>query len=167
MLNATLAANILALLTGTVDIGEVSHRVQFGPSVNLTDGAGANQANKLFADTRTLAASATENLDLSGVLVDAIGAQLAFTKIKGLLIRAAAANVNNVIVGGLNAAAFGVVSLFGVDPSSLIVRPGGFVLLAAPDAAGYAVTAGTGDLLKIANSGAGSAVTYDVVIIGA
>jgi hypothetical protein len=29
-----------------------------------------------------------------------------------------------------------------------------------------AVAAGTGDILKVANSGAGSAVTYKIIIIG-
>ncbi|CAM5376651.1 hypothetical protein SCALM49S_02945 [Streptomyces californicus] len=52
---------------------------------------------------------------------------------------------------------------------TLTVRPGGFVAVGTgvADAIGYAVTASTGDLLKIANSGAGSAVTYDIHIIGA
>ena len=40
------------------------------------------------------------------------------------------------------------------------------LLLVAPGAAGYAVTAGTGDILKVANSGAGTGVTYDIVIVG-
>jgi len=36
----------------------------------------------------------------------------------------------------------------------------------AADATTYAVTAGTGDLLKVANSAGGTSVTYDIVIIG-
>lgn len=49
----------------------------------------------------------------------------------------------------------------------MTVRPGGLLVLAAPDVAAYAVTAATGDLLHVANSAGGSAVTYDVVVIGA
>ena len=41
------------------------------------------------------------------------------------------------------------------------------MLIASPTAAGWLVTAGTGDLLKIANGGAGSAVDYDIILIGA
>ena len=37
----------------------------------------------------------------------------------------------------------------------------------APDATGIAVTASTGDLITVTNSSSGTAVTYDVVIIGA
>jgi len=52
---------------------------------------------------------------------------------------------------------------------TLTLRPGAFVAVGtgAADATGYAVTATTADLLKIANSGAGTSVTYDIHIIGA
>ena len=54
------------------------------------------------------------------------------------------------------------------DPTDKIsVRPGGAFILIAPDATGYAVTAATGDLLKIANSAGTTSVTYDIIIIGA
>ena len=47
-----------------------------------------------------------------------------------------------------------------------MVRPGGTFALIADDAAGYAVTPGTGDLLKIAAATTGT-VTYDLILIGA
>lgn len=47
------------------------------------------------------------------------------------------------------------------------IRPGGALILLAPDATGYAVTAGTGDLLRIANSAGSTSVTYDIILIGA
>lgn len=164
-LTASIAVNLAALLSGAVDIGEVSHKIQFGPSANFTDGAGANQASVVYADTRALAASGAESLDLSGALVDAIGAAVVLTKVKGLLIRAAAGNANDVVVGGAAANAFA--AMFGAATDKLKIKPGGFIVLAAPGADGYAVTPGTGDLLQIANGGAGTPVTYDVVIIGA
>jgi len=58
------------------------------------------------------------------------------------------------------------VPLFLAASDGISVRPGGLFCWAAPDATAVAVTAGTGDLLAIANSGAGTSVTYDVVIIG-
>jgi hypothetical protein len=45
--------------------------------------------------------------------------------------------------------------------------PGGTFLWVAPTAAGVAVTAATADLIDIVNSGAGTSVTYDIVIVGA
>jgi hypothetical protein len=59
-------------------------------------------------------------------------------------------------VGFLNAA--GTVTL----------KPGAGIVLTADQASatGYPVTAGTGDILRVANSGAGTAVLYDIAIVG-
>jgi hypothetical protein len=45
------------------------------------------------------------------------------------------------------------------------VPAGGMLLLYAPDATGFAVTAATADQLKITNS-AGASCDYDIVIVG-
>lgn len=153
-----------ALLTGTVDIGTVQHAIQYGPGFAWGDGTGLDSINQVWSDTRTLAASATEDLDLSGSLTNAIGASVAFTKIRGILVRAAVANTNNVIVGGASATQF--VAWVGGATHTVTVRPGGLLLLLAPDATAYAVSGGSTDLLKIANSSSGSSVTYDILLLG-
>lgn len=166
-LTSSLLVAVSAKLTATQDLGDVVSTMTRSYSAALTDGTAAGKADKVFHDTRTLAASATEDLDLAGVLLDPLGVALTFARVKGLIIVAAAANVNNVIVGG--AAANGFVSPFGGATHTVTVRPGATLALVAgsADATGYAVTPGTADLLKVANSGAGSTVTYDVIVIGA
>lgn len=156
-----------AALTGSLDLGELKSSLAWDFGAHLLDGTGAGQANRIFHDQRTLAASTNEDLDLAGVLLDPLGATLTFARIKALLVWAAAGNTNNVIVGG--AAATGFVSWVGGATHTLTVRPGAVLLLAAgeADAIGYVVGAGTADLLRVANSGAGSTVTYDIVLIGA
>jgi hypothetical protein len=114
----------------------------------------------LFKDTRTIAASASENLDLTGVLTDAFGATVANAEVIAIYVKAAAANTNSVIIGNV---ANGFVGPLGAT-GTYTVLPGDFFL--ATSQAGWAVTAATGDLLKIANSAGGTSVTYDVVIIG-
>lgn len=138
--------------------------LQIASSYNLTTGTGAQQADRLFADTRTIAASGTDPLDLAGSLVDAVGTTMTLARAKLLYIAASAGNTNNVIVGGAGANQF--INWVGAGAHTVTVRPGGFFLLFAPDVTGYAVTAGTGDIWQIANSGAGTSVTYDVVVIG-
>lgn len=130
----------------------------------LSSGTGANQASNMFHDQRTITASSSENLDLAGVLTNAFGVVLTFTKIKVLFVKAAAANVNDVLLGnGSNP----FIGPFGAAGASVVtVKPGGIALFIAPDANGYAVTAATGDILKVANSGAGTSVIYDIVILG-
>ncbi len=165
-LQSKVSALLTALLTGTVDIGTTKYEASFGPQYNFADGSGANQANKIFSDTRTLAASATENLDFSGSLLDPLAGAVVFTKIRAIVIQAAAANVNDVVVGGLLTGAFGLASLFGLDGSSVKVKPGGLFMLVAPDVNGYAVAAGTADLLKILNSAGGTGVDYTILVLG-
>lgn len=135
-------------------------------AAGFANGTGANQADVLFWDQRPLAASAFEDLDLNGAgLQDAYGANLALARVKGIIVVAASANANNVIVGG--AAVNGFISWVGGATHSVTVRPGGVMALFAPDATAYAVTAGTADLLRITNGGAGTSVTYDIVLLGA
>jgi len=69
-----------------------------------------------------------------------------------------------VLVGG--AASNQVATIFGATNDVLVIRPGGMFALTAPDNTGMAITASTGDLLKIANSSSGTSVTYTIVIIG-
>lgn len=132
----------------------------------LANGVAAGQADRIFHDQRTLAAAANEDLDLNGAgLTDAFGAANAFVKIKGLIIAAAAGNPNPITVGG--AAANGFVSWVGSATDKVSVRPGAVLALfaGAADAAGYAVTAATADLLRV-TAGAGGNHTYDVIVIG-
>lgn len=163
-LTARVKVEIAADLINSLDIGQVKYPLAYGANYVLSDGVGADQAKEVFTDIRTLTASATENLDLAGVLADVFGNVLTFTKIKALIIKADAANVNDVLVGGHATAA--VVSLFGDATDKVRVKPGGTVAFIAPDANGYAVAAGTADMLTVANSGAGTSVIYTIVIVG-
>jgi hypothetical protein len=162
--SGTLTVSARLNYTGVLDLSTVSQPLAYQVAQAFATGTGANQATKLFTDTRTLAASTAEDLDLAGVLVDAFGATLTFASVRGLIIAAAPTNVNNVIVG--NAASNGFISWVGGATHTITVRPGGVFALLTPDAAGYAVTAATADLLHVANGGAGTSVNYDVVILG-
>jgi hypothetical protein len=165
-LTSRLSIAASAVQTATLDLGTAQAQLSKAYTVDLADGTAAGRADRVFHDTRTLAASATEDLDLAGVLTDALGGALTFVRIKALIVSAAAGNTNNVLVGG--AASNGFISWVGGAAHTVTVRPGATLALiaGAADATGYAVTAGTADLLRIANSGAGSTVTYDVAIIG-
>lgn len=162
---ATIATSIRGTYTSTNDLSAVAQK--FGdllaPVITLESGTGSGQADKLFMDERTLAASATENLDLDGGLTDAFGAALTFVTVKAIMVVAKASNTNDVVIGG--AASNGFVGPFGGTTPTVAVKPGGLALLVAPKT-GWAVTASTGDILKMANSSSGTGVDYSIVIIG-
>lgn len=164
-LQATVKASVSATLTGAADLAAVSAKIADAISIAFTDGAGAGQANVIWQDTRTLSASATENLDMSGSLLNALGAAAVFARVKFILVKAASGNTNNVNV--TMPAANGVPGIFLAAGDGTAVRPGGAWLWVAPDATGAVVTASTGDLLTVTNSAGSTGVTYNITIIGA
>lgn len=158
-----LSLNIQATINNPKAQQSVQAVLNIAAAAQLQTGTGANQADRLFADTRTIAISGTDPLDLAGALVDAVGTTMTLLRVKLLYLKAAAANTNNLIVGnGTNP----FLTWVGAAAHTVTVRPGGIFLLFAPDATAYGVTAATGDVWQIANSGAGTSVTYDVVVIG-
>ncbi len=161
-LDSKLLVSAVATQTKSSDLATASEPLTLTSRIALANGTGANQADRIWHDKRTIAASATDALDLAGVLVDAFGATVTFAKIKAIVIEAAAANVNNVNVvrDGTNG-----VPLFLAAGDGIPVLPGGVFAWVAPGA-GVAVTPGTGDLLNLVNSGAGSSVDCNVLIIG-
>lgn len=160
---ATLTVSLSALLTNALDLVTPAANLAYAKNKSFTNGTGADKIQAIFSDTRSLTTGANEDLDLAGSLTSALGATITFTKVKALLISSAAANTTNLSVGP--AASNGWAAAFGDASDKIVVRPGGMLLLTAPDANGLAVTAGTGDLLNIANS-AGATASYDIIILG-
>lgn len=161
--NADLSVQLRGTYTGANDLGSVSFAFNESALEQFTSGTTTGKADKLFSDTRTLAASATENLDLAGALSDPFGVTTTFVKVKAIYIKAADGNTNSVVVGGAGSNTF--TGPFADATDKLTIPPGGFVMLVHPGA-GWTVTAATGDILLVANSAAGTSVSYDVVIIG-
>jgi hypothetical protein len=164
-LSSSVRLNVAANTTSALDLGTVSYPAALTASVALTSGTGAGQADKVFADTRTLAASGTEDLDLAGVLTDIFGTAITFARVKALVIKAAAGNTNLVQVTRPASNGFPVFMAAG---DGVALRPGETLALFAgvADATGHVVTAATGDLLTITNSAGTTGVTYDIMIIG-
>src|SRR5437870_1880113 len=141
-LDTVLTVEAISTFQTALDLVTASTPLRYRKEIDLTDGTGANKADRIFHDTRTLAASTTENIDLAGSLVDVYGATITFARIKALIVAGAAANTNNVQVGGAAANAF---INWVADATDIInVRPGGLMVVLAPDATAYAVTAATG-----------------------
>lgn len=163
-LSSSVLVQLAATLTSDLDLATVTVPLTYRHRSVLTSGTTGDEADLVFHDTRTLAAEGTEDLDLAGVLTSALGATLTFVQVKAIMIAAAAANTNNVLV--TCPASNGVPLTDAGEKIFPPVRPGGIALWFDPGDGGIAVTAGTGDLITVTNSGAGTAVTYDVIIIG-
>lgn len=164
-LTTDIALTVNADLSKTVDLANPTQKLRYFQRVQLGSGTGAGNADLLWNDTRTITASSNEDLDLVGSLSDALGTTFSAARIKALVVKAAAANTNNVIVGA--AAATQWAALLGAA-GTVTLRPGAMFAAVAgvADATAYVSAGGATDLLRVANSGAGTSVTYDIIVVG-
>lgn len=161
----TIKALIRAVETGTADLATPAATHELSLSDTLATGTSNGQADKVWSDTRTLAASATEDLDLAGALAAALGGTAVFVEVVAVMVIALAANTNNVVVGNGTAPVIG--GPFGAaGANTIVLQPGACFLWFSPTNPAAAVTATTADILKVANSGGTTGVTYSIVILG-
>lgn len=162
--NCSVGLTVQAALQSALDLGAAEYKFNSGKTIALASGTGANQADKVFTDLRTIAASGTDDVDLAGALTDGLGQTITFVKVKVIIVLAADANTNNVVIGNHPTAAF--LGPFGAAAHTASVKPGGIAAFACKDAAGWAVTPTTADLLRITNSAGGTSVDYTIIVIG-
>lgn len=133
----------------------------------FVDGTTANKFDRLYMAERTINASSNDDLDLSGVLTDIFGATITAAELVGIILinapKSGNANVSNLTLGAGSNPVVGF--LGGTTPTVGPIKPGGCFVLMNPDATGLAtITAGTGDILRIAN-GSGGAAVYQLALL--
>lgn len=163
-LSGRLSVSLAASLRNALDLSEPADIVSFMEAITISDGAGANAANQVWHDRRTLAASSTDTFDLAGSLTNQFGVTVAFARVKLLLIY-------NETGGGQvqvrQAAANPMSTLFPGGGEGHVVNSPGLSVHWAGDATGWVVTAGSADAIRVVNlSGVLSAV-YNICILGA
>lgn len=161
---ANLAVSLVARLTGAAVGGDVpQYTAKVDQALAFEPGTDAvNKADLLYRATRTLAASANEDLDLAGVLQSALGAVVAAAEVVAIIIEADDGNTNDVRYGP--AASAGALLGFADATDRRAVAPGDFDVLTCRR--GWPVTATTADKLNVANAAAGTPVTYTITVIG-
>lgn len=177
-------------ISGTVQVGisatlsKTSDNLMAGaPSllrnmaIAYTTGTGINAINKEWhwPNTSTLTTGATHTIDLSGSLTNFLGEAVVFTAIKAIFVQNLSADPGTIIYvqpGSSNGwATWKSGSTEGVaihgGHSDAASQQGGIFLLTSTTAAGYPVTAGTGDILRIVNEPNSTGVaSYYIIILG-
>jgi hypothetical protein len=161
--SAKITTRIVASQTNAKDLSTPQADIVRSIEQSYADGTGADQAQIVWGDTRTLGSSASESLDLAGGLTHELGGTITFTAIKEIIIEGDEDNTGNLRVGAGVANAF--VGPFGASAIGNLVGPLGLFHQRDRSATGWAVTAGTGDLLRIENLVAATA-NYNITIIG-
>lgn len=155
--------------TGANDFGDGG---VFAPTIRkileFTDGTTANAADIVFFDQRTVATASNDDLDLAGALSDAFGGTITMAEVVAVLVIngpiTGSANTTDLTIGAGTNPFLGF--LGGTTPTVGPIGPGGVFYIACPDAGGLgAVTGGSADVLRIANS-SGASATYQIAILG-
>ena len=167
--NIQISLLMKALLSDTVQGGEVKGEGGANITFNYTSGTSANQANRLIQNTdRSLSDTATEDLDLYDLAgfdstSDLVGTTVTFAEIVGLLIRNDSTSTGNLLVGGKGDSTAWT-SMLANNSDIITLLPGAAIALAVGSDPGYVVTDTTNHILKMAASGGD--LTYDIYILG-
>jgi hypothetical protein len=131
---------------------------------SFAQGTGLNQADTLYVSYGTLGASGALNIDMTGALFDIFGNSVAMARVKSMhIVITTATPATSVLVGnGTNP----LLNWVGAGSHTIRIRNGGCFCLSAPDATAYAVTASTGDILKLLNEDGVNTATYQVAFMG-
>jgi hypothetical protein len=129
---------------------------------SIAEGTSADQCDLCYVARRTIADSGTaDTFDLAGSLTDPMGSTLVFAEVNLFIIW----NLHATSIYSVGAGSNPFINWVMASGDGVKVRPGGIFCMYAPDSTGYAVTAGTGDVVTVATN-AGTSVTYDVLIAG-
>lgn len=154
--------------TGTKSVGftTVKDPVVVNVVDTLTDGTGTDKADQSWHDRRTIAASGFDAIYLYGVIGDAFGDTVNFTRIKMLMISLAgkAESGYELYIGG-HARQWDTWQTTGSAGGKEKIQGGGVLTKWQPGSVAFPVMYQTDDVIRIENAGA-NAMAYDIVILG-
>lgn len=168
-LTATLSLTVGGTLTKDDFVSVVSDPISSGsnsfPAMNLelTTGTGASQSNVWHRSLRTLSASSGESIDLYGSVADPFGATISFSRITTVLIAIVDPDGTKTLLIGPQSTANYWVGPWAASTDSVNVKY--WQAFVNASAAGWPVTSGTADILRISNPSATS-VQYVLWIVG-
>lgn len=151
-------------LTETKTQDAVTASAPFAQSVAwaIANGTAAGKADRVWTGTHTLAASASEDLDLSGSLATVLGTTFVTVKCKLLFLFNRATSPGAITAGR---GASGGWTWISAVSAGVVIPSNGFVCWCA-QTDGVAVVATTADLVHIAADATAGTYTYDIAVVG-
>jgi len=164
---ATLTAKLTVVISTqnqkTVGLTTVKDDLGANWSIEFTDGTGADEADTIWHDSRSLVDDANEVIDVNdGSFYDAFGTAITMDIVKLIAIKNTSADAS-LLIGGSTTSQMG---LFSDISDVFVLPPGGKFIYSAPDATGLATTEGYSRLNLTHNGGGSSALVYQIVIVG-
>lgn len=146
--SGTVRLSFIAALNKDIGAGSAAGKLPFSVEAMLGSGAGNGQINLAWWGKRTLAPLASEDLVLTGGLIDALGQAAEFSIVKGIYI---ATNRGLAIVGDA------------ITESGFPLAAGD-VFMTTNFGNGWPVA--EGGAIRISNNDAVNSATYEIAIIG-
>lgn len=158
----SLTTNLNISFNGILSNAVGSYQPALSIIAQLASGTSSNQADVVYAAVRTITNSGTpDTIDLrGGTILQPDQSSASFVKIVFGFILCQSATPILTIGGGSNA--WGT-WLTGTTPKFVCDQNGPWIVYAPTN--GYAVTAGTGDILQVATD-SGTNVTYAIILVG-
>lgn len=153
-------ATLQAVFSKTLDIGTVGSQQSLSILTDFANGSAAGQIDQLAFDTGSIEASGSANIDLAGTLTDPAGDTITMSAVKAILVKNTSSSGDGISVGG------SFDTWLGASGDLVKIMPGGALLVTNPTAAGYAVTADSGDTITLTNLDSEDAQTYEVLVLG-
>jgi len=178
-LSATIVAKISGSAQKAFDLGTSKAGFACELTKSLSFGTEAGQINQVWGDRRVLAKATAENIDLAGVLTNALGATATFAKIKGIIVRNRSDEADlhadhtavtdaQLVVGGTPEAPNEAKGFQGPSHEAGDAEDveAGNVFLITNFGAGWAITADDADLFPIENTDADDQALYEIILLG-
>lgn len=161
-LTAKILLQILATESSSSDLSSTTRVTNVSRTVNFANGTGANQAEIVWSDSRTIAANGEDILDLTALADDRGSVDL--TAVKAIYVR----NTGTVDISWLALALpehWTTGPLYVEEGFGAIIPPGGVMLITNPSATAWAV-ASEDEQISFANDSSTTAAAYDIIMIG-
>ena len=164
-LTAQIKSSLHWLFQESLDLATVEDDAKLEYDKTLADGTADDQADKVWHDSRTLAAAASDDLDLTALTHTIFGSTvtISFAKIKAvLIINTSTTTGDDLTVGGAAAQEW---TAWVAAAGDKVRVPADSCLLISNKKTGWTVTNGASDTLRITNAGA-NPVTYKIAVLG-
>lgn len=147
-----------SIATGSGNFDDIESEFTFGTG-------SPSQANMLWHDQRTVAATTSDDLDLAGSLTNAFGETITFTAVKLIIVSIDSPDGTKSLRVGPQNGTNPWQGPFGGTTAAIYLTVYEWLALCNSFSGYGTITAGSADTLRIYNPGAGS-VTYNIVILG-
>ncbi|MBI1899747.1 MAG: hypothetical protein HYS13_01375 [Planctomycetia bacterium] len=166
-LSVDLKASLSWLFSEGLALSTLNDQAALEFAAAIADGVGDSQADKLWHDSRSVGASASDDLDLTALVSTIFGSSVTinFAKVKAILIVNLSTTAGQVLRVGGAGAGQAFAAPFASDAAGKVEVGPNSCLLLSHQKDGWTVTPGTGDILRVNNPNL-AAVTYKIAIVG-